>query len=786
MLLALFKLAAAQSTTTTSSMGAIGTSSTVAATQSSAIQTGAPCSPFQHTIALFNPEFFSLAATTKTITLDLNITYPCSLAPNCSTTANNLTILDYQTVLLPPTQPLKTYNLLTTCYQVNFTTQTLYYEVAIVNPTFVNYIQAEIRTITDCNPTQMNVSDLLVYSDGGVVSSMILISPTTPNDAGDTIFASSALGVPAGKFNGQMILDGNVWIKPAILNNVFGKRSSSISFNAVDPAANSVNGGNISYFILVINFVIEQKLCPFSAVSTAKLQSVNRTAALITSDLLVINEPHSLSAWDFEWTVPLLSAGRFEFYCPDKLCGGIGWKPVISSTFKQSWIIMGSFRWSPYNYTGNSFSIHFQAADIQSSLISVTMFVNITDLPYSNSTISALVAMPLPYSQSNSVCVPIRVTAQSTFQIAFGDSPNSTNWMDIYYMTPIRPLCVIVEPGTTATQFGDFSVTSKVSATIKISTGDIIDASLIPFWFKPLSFTGTSSTTGIMFDTFRVQSVSNTVGSYVGLILSLPQVAYTPNNITKLADLCIFRFDMNTKLMYSLNALSYTFASPMLKISLEIQSDGIYIFGSCPAVGNAISSPDIARQIAPGDYFTVYAGLGAQSFFVNYPGATGSSLQTTALKINVSSDLDVRLFVTPLPGSLPSPTAIKTVYLCYIGVDPQKIVPVDPKSPVVIVKNEGYNSMIRFSLSKTSADSNLAWGYHSSTGDNGLGISVGRSWNYSVNTTEYLDTTNFTSYIHNVKTFGMWALVGQQTGSALGNFMGLRIQTTLIVILALA
>ncbi|KAI8910887.1 hypothetical protein EDD86DRAFT_203859 [Gorgonomyces haynaldii] len=574
---------------------------------------------------------FALGNANVTRTFPLNATSTCSARQaNCSITLSDPSIaVSGLSVTLPPSQATGTYSVLFNCSaesSINTLNSTFY----IVNPTYLQRVQQTvIRRIPDCVPSIVDLASLSFNFNGGVTASMIRITPSL-SAAGDAMNTTSlSPGMPSGSFSQQAIADGQVSIYPVSLDTISASRLATLTIVALDPAANIVTTN--------VKFTIYYGYCPI-APATGSLVSGSGTPAVITTSVLALTETHGMSVWDVEWRTPSLSNGRFEYYCPDSLCGGPGWVTFSGSTFPHSWVIMNAIRWNPNGYNGQNFNVTFLTSnnfDSAPSGVSVIVTFSISG-PGTN--------VPLPYS-SNSIsgCTWLKATSsgvQTTTNLPTGFTSAS----------PIRPMCGSVSTGPIATDYGDLILQTGATASVFVSTGISIDPSLsFPAGFTPLTFTGKKSQQGSLSNGLLV---SMTPSTSVPITITLPQVTYpTDPGIQLATDLSVLKYDNGTGQMYYLpmNQWSRTGGGKLVPATV-VYSSGIYFFGKF----NATLASNLT--ILPSTYVYMQPSAGTLSF-----NTIGSQV---SMQINVTKETSFA--VMPATGYVPNPDGYKIQLRSYL------------------------------------------------------------------------------------------------------------------------
>lgn len=199
------------------------------------------------------------------------------------------------------------------------------FSYVVVNSTILSIAANSIaNAIPDCIPTTINTSMLNFSFNGGVQPWMIDIN-SLPSQYNDVLLRTQPQnGTFNYNFTLQDIYDGLVVLRPALLTSVGSNRSVSIPFYVRDPAGRLVSGS--------LSATIIYTYCPLPFSSTTNITSNNGQVAMIDITVLSIYEAHNMFLGDINWSVPSLSVGVFEYYCPDNSCGGPGWVQMGSLT----------------------------------------------------------------------------------------------------------------------------------------------------------------------------------------------------------------------------------------------------------------------------------------------------------------------------------------------------------------------------------------------------------------------------------------------------------------------
>ncbi|KAI8897242.1 hypothetical protein BC833DRAFT_594492 [Globomyces pollinis-pini] len=430
----------------------------------------------------------------------------------------------------------------------------------IVNPNQFTFTENSAVEIPDCTPTKITTHSLNFTNNGFVTPNMIVITPFVSNDTLFSTNPQSLLG--PNSFTQQDVEDGFVYVNPTILTNVGSSRSSSIMISGVGPEKQELTG--------LSNYIIKYTYCPLVELQTVPITSYGLNPVYLENSVFKVYEPHGLSLWDTEWILPPIANGRFEWYCPDTSCGGSGWKPFTeTSTFKYSWVIMNSLRWTPASTFQISFTISTKHAYVGGVPLSVTFTPNFSENIPTN-----YVAPPPPYLETSSqTCQSAVLTAKSV------SYTTSADFGPFISSSPIRPVCFSVASNQASTSIGDFQIATEVAAIVKVSGYVTIGSDVeFPLGFQLLSFTGTKSTIGQLHQAIRVETDVAT-----SIVLTLPQVVYPPQPLIKsVNDISVLQYNpLNGRLSFT-QASSWvqdSTSAPILSITVHLPNAGFYIFG---------------------------------------------------------------------------------------------------------------------------------------------------------------------------------------------------------------
>jgi hypothetical protein len=239
----------------------------------------------------------------------------CTFTTNntyASTTSNGITF--------PSNTPLAIYSASVTCSQNSASTTLDFYYSVVYGTNLLSAPSDAVLVVPDCIPSLVNSSFVNFKDDGGINSSMIIISPFASNFGDNLVTTNPKSWMSAGTFTMNDIESGLIYIQPALIADVLSSRTVSISLQAQDPTANLL--------ITTAQFQIQWSYCPAIYPSTVITTSDTATPIVIRGSMLNITESHGLSVWDISWTISSLTGGRIEWYCPDSGCSGPGWKPL--------------------------------------------------------------------------------------------------------------------------------------------------------------------------------------------------------------------------------------------------------------------------------------------------------------------------------------------------------------------------------------------------------------------------------------------------------------------------
>lgn len=244
--------------------------------------------------------------------------------PSCSITTDNPALLESSTLIsLSPSTPVGQFAGTLKCTEGNFET-TESFSFTIVNPTDLRYVEQPIKIFSDCGRTKLTATDLQFTDDGGVDGSMIQIT-YNPSFYGDQFYLDfNRTWMAADTFTQQDINDGLVYFTPKPSTYVDSSRDLQFAFRALDPAGQQVEP--------TVNYTVQYQFCPIAMQNSVYLITSTSQPVIIGNQVFGLTEVHGLSVWEVSWILPVLPVGRWEYYCPDKLCAGPGWKVAIANT----------------------------------------------------------------------------------------------------------------------------------------------------------------------------------------------------------------------------------------------------------------------------------------------------------------------------------------------------------------------------------------------------------------------------------------------------------------------